>query len=75
MAADVCEALVETADEKSVATVVGNDGAEVSEETFEKVLDVFPDSDQVKEQAVSRTKLPVKLAERLVTMVSDELQS
>jgi uncharacterized protein (DUF2336 family) len=75
VAADVCEALVETADEKSVATMVGNDGAEVSEETFEKVLDVFPDSDQVKEQAVSRTKLPVKLAERLVTMVSDELQS
>jgi len=75
VAADVCEALVETADEQAVATMVGNDGTEVSESTFEKVLDIFPDSDQVKEQAVGRAKLPVKLAERLVTMVSDKLQS
>lgn len=74
VAAGVCEALAATADEEAVATMVGNDGAEVSDSTFEKVLDTFPDSDQVKEQAVSRTKLPVNLAERLVSMVSDELQ-
>lgn len=75
VAAEVCDALVDSADEDAVATMVGNDGADVSETTFEKVLDTFAESDQVKEQAVSRTKLPVKLAERLVTMVSDKLQS
>ena len=73
--AGVCDALVDSADEDAVATMVGNDGAEVSETTFEKVFDVFPESDRVKENAVHRAKLPVKLAERLVTMVSDELQT
>ena len=71
----VCDALVDSEDEDAVATMVGNDGAEVSEAAFERVLDVFPESDRVKENAVQRTKLPVKLAERLVTMVSDELQT
>ena len=71
----VCDALVDSEDEDAVATMVGNDGAEVSEATFEKVLDVFPESDRVKESAVRRAKLPVKLAERLVTMVSNELQT
>ncbi len=71
----VCDALVESEDEDAVATMVGNDGAEVSEAAFEKVLDVFPESDRVKENAVHRTKLPVKLAERLITMVSNELQT
>lgn len=71
----VCDALVDSEDEDAVATMVGNDGAEVSEAAFEKVLDVFPESDRVKESVVRRAKLPVKLAERLVTMVSDELQS
>ena len=75
MSAEVCDALVKSADEDAVATMVGNDGADVSETTFEKVLDNFAQSDQVKEQAVSRRTLPVKLAERLVTMVSDKLQS
>ena len=73
--AGVCDALVDSADEDAVATMVGNDGAEVSETTFEKVFDVFPESGRVKENAVHRAKLPVKLAERLVTMVSDELQT
>lgn len=71
----VCDALVESKDEDAVATMVGNDGAEVSEAAFEKLLDIFAESDQVKENAVRRAKLPVKLAERLVTMVSDELQT
>ena len=71
----VCDALVDSEDEDAVATMVGNDGAEVSEAAFEKVLDVFPESDRVKESVGRRAKLPVKLAERLVTMVSDELQS
>ena len=71
----VCDALVESEDEDAVATMVGNDGAEVSEAAFEKLLDIFAESDRVKENAVQRAKLPVKLAERLITMVSDELQA
>lgn len=70
----VSEALVDNGDEIVVVTLVANQGAEVSETTFGKVLDTYPENDKVKESVVRREKLPVKLAERLVTMVSAHLQ-
>lgn len=70
----VSEALVNNGDESVVVTLVGNQGAEVSEATFEKVLDDFSDSELVTSGVAMREKLPVVLAERLVTMVSLELQ-
>ena len=70
----VSEALVDHGNEDVVVTLVSNKGAEVSEATFEKVLDVYPENDRVKESVAHRDKLPVKLAERLVTMVSAHLQ-
>ena len=70
----VSEALVESGNEDVVVTLVANKGAEVSEATFDKLLDEFADSDKIKEGVAHREKLPVKLAERLVTMVSAHLQ-
>jgi len=70
----VSEALVDNGNEEVVVTLVDNKGAEVSEQTFKKVLDDFSDSDRVKESVAHNEKLPVKLAERLVTMVSEHLQ-
>lgn len=70
----VSEALVDNGDAEVVVTLISNEGAEVSESTFEKVLDVYPENDLVKESVAHRERLPVKLAERLVTMVSARLQ-
>ncbi len=70
----VSEALVESGNEDVVVILVTNRGARVSEATFDKLLDVFADSDKIKEGVAHREKLPVKLAERLVTMVSAHLQ-
>ena len=70
----VSEALVDNGNEDVVVTLVANQGAEVSEDTFEKVLDKYSANDSVKESVALRDKLPVKLAERLVTMVSAHLQ-
>jgi len=70
----VSEALVDNGNEDVVVTLITNKGALVSEATFEKVLDDYSESDRVKEGVVKREKLPVKLAERLVNMVSDHLQ-
>ncbi|MCH7942234.1 MAG: DUF2336 domain-containing protein [Proteobacteria bacterium] len=70
----VSEALVDNGNEDVVVTLVANQGAEVSEDTFEKVLDKYSANDSVKESVALRDKLPVKLAERLVNMVSAHLQ-
>jgi uncharacterized protein (DUF2336 family) len=70
----VSEALVDNGDAEVVVTLISNKGAEVSESTFEKVLDVYPENDLVKESVAYRERLPVRLAERLVTMVSARLQ-
>ncbi len=74
VSATVSDALVETRDEDAVATLVGNPGAEVSEKTFGTILDAFPESEPVKRNMTHRPSLPVRVAERLVTMVSERLR-
>ncbi len=73
VSADVADALVETRNEDVVAELVANDGAEIRESTFEKVLEEFQDSDRVKTPMVYRKRLPVAVAEQLVTLVSERL--
>jgi uncharacterized protein (DUF2336 family) len=70
----VADALVDTGKEEVVATLVGNEGAVISDTTFEKVLDGFGESDAVKTNIVNRQKLPIAVTERLVTLVSEKLQ-
>lgn len=67
-------AVVESNDEAAVATLVGNPGADVIESAFEKILDAFPQSRAVKRNVAHRPSLPVKVAARLVNMVSDRLR-
>ncbi|MEX2453906.1 MAG: DUF2336 domain-containing protein [Rhodospirillaceae bacterium] len=70
----VSDALIETRNEVVVGTLVANDGAEISESSMQRVLDDFTDSDLVKRSMVGRSSLPVEVCERLVTMVSEQLQ-
>ena len=70
----VADALVDTGKEQVVATLVGNDGADISDTTFEKVLDGFGESEAVKTNMVHRRKLPIAVSERLVMLVSEKLQ-
>lgn len=70
----VASKLVETGSDEVVATLMGNDGAEISEETYEKVLDQFGDSEKINAPMAHRSKLPITITERLVTLVSDELR-
>lgn len=71
---DVADALVDTRDENVVATLVANEGADIAGGTYDKVLDAFKDSDMVKTPLVQRGELPISVAERLVTMVSERLR-
>lgn len=71
---DVSDALSDTDSEKVVATLVQNEGAEISEQTYDKVITKFSSSEAVMEPLVDRPQLPIKVAERLVTAVSETIR-
>ncbi|WP_371738169.1 DUF2336 domain-containing protein [Magnetospirillum sp. UT-4] len=74
VSADLAEALVETHNEAVVATLVSNEGAELTETTLQKVVEEFGASETVGGKLVARRSLPVTVAERLMTRVSENLR-
>ncbi|MER2520460.1 MAG: DUF2336 domain-containing protein [Bdellovibrionales bacterium] len=70
----VSEAIISSAGEKAVATLMENAGAKISDLSYNKAVDRFAQSDVVKEKMVKRDALPVTVAERLVTLVSESLK-
>lgn len=74
ISAGIADALVDQGDEAVVSTLVGNEGAKISDSTFSRVLDKFADNDKIKEPLVKREKLPLVIAERLVSMVTETLR-
>lgn len=74
VSADVSDALIDTRNENVVGTLIANEGAEISEPSMHRVLDDFAHSEVVKTSMVRRASLPVEVTERLVTMVSEQLQ-
>ena len=70
----VSEALVATENEEVVVTLLKNVGAEMSEGSFQDVLSTLGDKDSVQNAVVERNAVPLTVAERLVTMVSETLK-
>jgi uncharacterized protein (DUF2336 family) len=71
---NVSEALADTADEDVVATLVANQGAELSEQVLRKVVDAFGDVESVNAPLAERDWLPISISERLVSLVSERLR-
>lgn len=71
----VADALIDAGSETAVAALVANVGADLKEPSLNKVIDKFGASEAVQTPLVKRDKLPVTIAERLVAVVSDKLQS
>ncbi len=69
----VSENLVDTGNEEAVASLVANEGAEISERSLLKAVDTYGGKESVQDAMVHRAKLPVTVSERLVTMVSEKL--
>jgi len=67
--------LIDQAAEPAVVVLMGNSTAAIATEKFDHAVTRFADSTPVKEAMVLRDKLPVTVAERLVTMVSKALQT
>ncbi|WP_038013471.1 DUF2336 domain-containing protein [Terasakiella pusilla] len=66
------DALVANGDDEVVATLVSNEGADISDATFHKVVDQFGKSDRVQDGMVNRSYLPLAISERLVSVVSEK---
>jgi uncharacterized protein (DUF2336 family) len=74
VSAVVSDALVESGNEEVVTSLVSNRGADISEKSLSTVVDKFSSSEKVQGAMVHRPKLPVTIAERLVTLVSEKLR-
>lgn len=71
----VSDALVETRNADVVAALVANDGAALTEAAMTRVLDQFGDNPSVSEPMALRKVLPLTVAERLVSLVSDKIRT
>jgi uncharacterized protein (DUF2336 family) len=74
LAEAVTDALVRHGEEPAVVVLMANNSASIAEDTLHRAATRFADSDNVKQAMVLREKLPMAVAERMVTMVSKALQ-
>lgn len=71
----VADALTTSGSEAAVGNLMANAGARIGEASLRTAIDRFAGSARVKASMVHRANLPAAIAERLVVMVSDNLQS
>jgi uncharacterized protein (DUF2336 family) len=70
----VSEALITHSGEPAIAVLMGNFSASIAEENFHHAIARFAGSDRIKQAMVVRPNLPITVSERLVALVSEELQ-
>ncbi len=73
VSAPLADALVDTRNQDVVMTLVANDGAELTETSMNRALDMFVDASGVADAMARRASLPIVLAERMLAMVSDQM--
>lgn len=75
VSANLADTIVEnTSDAEVVATLMKNDGAELQEDTMDKALDKYGDDERVNVPMAQRVQLPLKVTERLVNLVSEQVR-
>lgn len=74
VSANLADALVDSHNEAAVASLVANEGAELTEAALQRVVDEFGSSEMVGKPLVERASLPVTVAERLMAKVSENLR-
>ncbi len=70
----ITDALVETNIESVVKTVVENEGAQIAEETFDKITERHSESAGVMGSVLQRTSVPVSVMEKVIERVSDTMR-
>ncbi len=69
---DIVRAIVRYGDSRAVAEVAANDGAIIDEETAGEIIDFYYNDDLIRDAMISRNDLPVKVMEKLLSLVSEE---
>ena len=70
----VAEALIDTGNETAVARLVANEGAQLEESHFDRVMTEYQQSDAVSDSLARRPSLPPKVSEQLVNALTQQLQ-
>ena len=70
----VADALIDTGNEKAVARLVANDGAELTETLLGRVMDEYEKSDSVSDSLARRPNMPASVSAQLVEALSERLQ-
>ncbi len=74
VSAEVSEAIVEQGHEAPVASLLSNKGADITEDTYDNVITLFPKSEPVHQAMAARPDLSVTLVEKLTDIVSEALR-
>lgn len=69
----VVENIVRYGDGRAVAEVAANDGAQISSEMAQHVLEAYRDDDLVARAFIRRSDLPITIVEKLISQVSAEV--
>ena len=70
----VSDAIVDAENEAAVTRLVSNPGAAISDGSLDKVVTTLGDREGIQKAMAERPRVPVTIAERLVTLVTDHLQ-
>ncbi|MCK5424270.1 MAG: DUF2336 domain-containing protein [Emcibacter sp.] len=75
LSSDLTDAIVENSEsEEVISTLVSNEGADLKEETMGKVMDKYGEVEAVSDSLANRGQLPIGVAERLVSLVSEKVR-
>jgi uncharacterized protein (DUF2336 family) len=70
----VASAIIDTGNAAAVATLVENEGADLTDDLYDRTLQRYSRFETVKSAMAHRSILPVTIAERLLALVSDRLK-
>lgn len=70
----VSNELIETKNKEVVKEVVENKTANISENSFQKIIEYYPDDEDIHKPLVNRDQLPLTVSEKLISHVSDSLK-
>lgn len=70
---DVTQYIAEKCPEEVIGVLISNESADIKENTYNLIVDRFPESENIKKNMVYRSELPVSIIEKIVHSLSEEL--
>ncbi len=72
--ARVSETLIEEAPQKPVISLISNEKADISDYAYLRLLERFDNDEEIQRPLLMRPKIPVRILEKLIQVVSDNLK-